>query len=396
MKVAVLKSPGGVENIAIETRPDPTPGAGEVLVRVHASSLNFHDYQVIMGMSPFPVPDGRILMSDGAGEVVTVGEGVTAFKPGDKVMSVFFPNWASGEPTNASMAGIPGDFADGFGAELVAAPATAFTRIPKGWSYAEAATLPCAALTAWRALMVNARIKPDDVVLIQGTGGVSIFALQFAKAAGATVIATSSSAEKLEQLKALGADYVINYKETPDWGQAAAALTGGRGVDLVVEVGGTGTLGQSFQAVSMGGHISLIGALTGMDEPVPLIIAMGKSATLKGVTVGSRAEQEDMVKALEAKGIRPVIDSSFSLDKIADASPIRPRTSISARSAWSFEEALSFQDRLGNQDRNKVRRSWASKSHEVYSVKAIKPCIAKSMHAVPARDPITDDRVFRT
>lgn len=317
MKVAAVKSPAGLENIAIETRPDPVAQPGELLVRVHASSLNFHDYAVVIGQ--INAADGRIPMSDGAGEVVAVGAGVRNFAPGDKVLSLFFPNWATGEPSFERMGGVPGDHVDGFAAELIAAPATAFTRLPAGWDYKEAATLPCAALTAWRALMVEARIKPGDVVLTQGTGGVSIFALQFAKAAGATVISTSSSAEKLERLKALGADHLINYKEQPDWGQAAAALTLGRGVDVVVEVGGAGTMAQSLQAIRIGGHISLIGVLAGWAGEVPTAIAMAKNVTIKGVTVGSRQHQEDMIRALEITGIRPVIDSTFPLDKIADA-----------------------------------------------------------------------------
>lgn len=317
MKVAAVKAPGGLENLVVETRPDPTPGPGEILVRVRASSLNYHDFAVVMG--GIPTADRRIPMSDGAGDVVGVGAGVTAFSPGDKVMSLFFPHWGAGRPSRERMGGVPGDHADGFAAELVAAPASAFTRIPAGWDYAEAATLPCAALTAWRALMVEAQIKPGDVVLTQGTGGVSIFALQFAKAAGATVIATSSSAAKLERLKALGADHLINYKEDPTWGRTAASLTGGRGVDVVVEVGGPGTLGESIQAVRIDGHISLIGVLTGWAGETPTAVVMGRNVTIRGVTVGSAEQQAAMIAGLEANGIRPVIDSSFPLDKIADA-----------------------------------------------------------------------------
>ena len=253
MKVAAVKKPGGPGNLVIEERADPTPGRGEILVRVKASSLNYHDFVVVMG--GIPTPDGRIPMSDGACEVVAVGEGTKKFKVGDKVLSLFFPNWYSGQPEMAGFASVPGDGADGFGAELVAAPETAFTRMPEGYSFEEAATLPCAALTAWRALMVEAKIKPGDWVLTQGTGGVSVFALQFAKAAGARVIATSSSDEKLKRLKELGADHLINYKDTPDWGKKAKALTGGRGVDEVVEIGGPGTLAQSIAASKMGGHI---------------------------------------------------------------------------------------------------------------------------------------------
>jgi NADPH:quinone reductase-like Zn-dependent oxidoreductase len=315
MKVAAVKAPGGLDKLAIENRPDPVAGPGEILVRVHASSLNYHDYAVAAGI--IKTPDGRIPMSDGAGEVVQVGAGVTRFKTGDKVLSTFFPHWESGGPAPHRMADVPGDGADGFAAELVAMPASAFTRLPKGWTYAQAATLPCAALTAWRALIVEAKIKPGDVVLTQGTGGVSIFALQLAKAMGATVVATSSSAEKLAKLKDLGADHLINYKEEANWGQAAAALTGG--VDAVVEIGGAGTMNQSIFASKLGGHISLIGVLAGWSGEIATAAAMGKNVTIKGITVGSKQEQEEMIAAIDATGIKPVIDSSFSLDKIAAA-----------------------------------------------------------------------------
>lgn len=318
MKIAVVRAPAGLNNLVIESRAKPEPGPNEILVRVRASSLNFHDYAVVLGR--IQAADGRVPMSDGAGEVVSVGTGVTEFQPGDKVLSLFFPNWDAGGPNFQRMSGVPGDHADGFAAEYVAAPASAFTRMPKGWSFGEAATLPCAALTAWRGLMVEAKIKPGDVVLTQGTGGVSIFALQLAKAAGATVISTSSSPDKLKRLKELGADHLINYKENPNWGQAAAALTeGARGVDVVVEVGGAGTMAQSLQAVRIGGHISLIGVLAGWAGEVPTAIAMGKNVTIKGVTVGSKQDQLDMIAGFEATAISPVIDSTFPLDKIAEA-----------------------------------------------------------------------------
>lgn len=317
MKVAALKSPGGLDKIVIEDRAQPVAGPGQILVRVRASSLNFHDFAVVAGM--IRTPDGRIPMSDGAGEVVAVGEGVTRFKVGDSVLSTFFPNWLAGGPKLERLIGVPGDNADGFAAEYVAMPATAFTRIPKGWTMAQAATLPCAALTAWRALMVEARIRPGDIVLTQGTGGVSIFALQLAKAAGATVVATSSSPEKLARLKALGADHLINYKEDASWGQTAMAMTGGRGVDAVVEIGGPGTMGQSIQACRIGGHISLIGVLTGVSGDIPTALAMSKNVMIQGITVGSRQDQEDMIDAIEANGLLPVIDSTFPLDQIAAA-----------------------------------------------------------------------------
>jgi len=317
MKVAAVKKPGGPGNLIIEDRADPKPAVGEILVRIYASSLNYHDFVVVMG--GIPTDDGRIPMSDGAGEVVAVGEGVTKFKPGDKVVSLFFPNWQAGEIEAAGFASVPVDGADGFGAELVAAPETSFTRMPEGYSYQEAATLPCAALTAWRALMVEAKVKPGDWVLTQGTGGVSIFALQFAKAAGCRVISTSSSDEKLQRVKELGADHVINYKDTPDWGKAAKALTGGRGVDEVVEIGGPGTLAQSITASRPGGHISLIGVLTGVSGEVPTAALFSLNITLSGITVGSRRHQEDMIAAIEANGIKPVLDKDFPLSEIAAA-----------------------------------------------------------------------------
>ena len=317
MKVAAVKKPGGPGNLIIEDRADPKPAVGEILVRIYASSLNYHDFVVVMG--GIPTDDGRIPMSDGAGEVVAVGEGVTKFKPGDKVVSLFFPNWQAGEIEAAGFASVPGDGADGFGAELVTAPETSFTRMPEGYSYQEAATLPCAALTAWRALMVEAKVKPGDWVLTQGTGGVSIFALQFAKAAGCRVISTSSSDEKLQRVKELGADHVINYKDTPDWGKAAKALTGGRGVDEVVEIGGPGTLAQSITASRPGGHISLIGVLTGVSGEVPTAALFSLNITLSGITVGSRRHQEDMIAAIEANGIKPVLDKDFPLSEIAAA-----------------------------------------------------------------------------
>jgi len=191
--------------------------------------------------------------------------------------------------------------------------------MPEGWSFEEAATLPCAALTAWRGLFAEANIQPGQWVLTQGTGGVSIFALQFAKAAGCRVISTSSSPEKMEKLKALGADHVINYKETPEWGAEAFKLTGGRGVDEVVEIGGPGTMAQSIAACRPGGHISLIGVLTGISGEVPTAALFSRNITVSGITVGSRRMQEDMVDAIEANGIKPVIDSKFPLDQIAAA-----------------------------------------------------------------------------
>jgi NADPH:quinone reductase-like Zn-dependent oxidoreductase len=251
--------------------------------------------------------------------VTAVGDGVVGFAEGDPVVSCFFPSWQDGGPALPKLVGVPGDHADGFATQTVTRPATAFTRAPAGYRPAESATLTCAALTAWRGLMVEARVKPGDVVLTQGTGGVSIFALQFAKAAGCWVISTSSSDEKLHKLHGLGADELINYRDTPDWASRVLELTDGRGVDVVVEIGGAGTLPQSISAVRVGGHISLIGVLAGFAGEVPTAALFGRNAALKGITVGSRAQQLDMIQAIEANGIRPVIDSSFPLEQIAEA-----------------------------------------------------------------------------
>ena len=214
---------------------------------------------------------------------------------------------------------MPGDGIDGYAREEIVAPAGWFTRVPRGYSAAEAATLTCAGLTAWRALFADGSVKPGSTVLVQGTGGVSIFALQFAKAAGARVIATSSSDAKLERLRAMGADETINYKDVPAWGVKALELTGGAGVDCVVEIGGAGTLDQSMMATRVGGHVALIGVLAGCAGPVQTALLMAKNLRVQGLTVGSRAMQLDMIAAVEANGIRPVIDSHFPLADLADA-----------------------------------------------------------------------------
>lgn len=317
MRAVRLKAPGGIDNLFVSNAEPGPVGPHDVAVRLHASSLNYHDYIVVLG--GIPTPDGRIPMSDGAGEVVAVGPAVSDFKPGDRVISTFFPLWVEGEPSAAKFAEVPGDRTDGYARETVVVSATALTHAPRGYSHAEAATLPCAALTAWRALYVEASLQPGETVLVQGTGGVSIFALQFAKASGATVIATSSSDAKLERLKAMGADHVINYKTDTHWGVTARSLTGGRGVDHVVEVGGPGTLTQSIMACRMRGNISLIGVLTGFAGDMPTALAMQGNVRITGITVGSRAQQQAMVAAIEATGIRPVIDSTFPLEEIGEA-----------------------------------------------------------------------------
>lgn len=318
MQAIHLKQPGGLDHLHVTDIEAPgEPGPGEIRVRVHASSLNFHDYAVVAGM--IPTEENRIPMSDGAGIVEAVGPGVSEFAVGDAVVSTFFPGWHEGPPRIADFSTTPGDGIEGFAREQVVAAATSFTHQPKGYSHAEAATLTTAGLTAWRALVVDGGIKAGDTVLVLGTGGVSIFALQFAQMMGARVIATSSSDAKLERLKALGAEHVINYKTTPEWGKAVLELTGGQGVDQVVEVGGPGTLPQSINAVRIGGHIALIGILTGRQGEVPTIKLMAKQARLQGLIVGSRRDQVEMIRALEANAIKPVIDREFALDQIGDA-----------------------------------------------------------------------------
>lgn len=316
-KAIYVQPGGGYANVQIGTCEAAAPQAGEISVRLHASSLNYHDFAVVSGM--WGPSERRIPMADGAGQVTAVGAGVTEFKVGDAVVSTFFPDWLDGQPLVEGFASVPGDGIDGYARQQVTARATSFTRAPSGYSHAEAATLTTAGLTAWRALMADDQLKPGDSVLVQGTGGVSIFALQFAKLAGATVIATSSSDAKLERLKALGADHVINYRSTPAWGEQVRKLTDNRGVDHVIEVGGPATLEQSMIAARIGGHISLIGILTGVAGELPLVHALVRQIRLQGVLVGSRAQQQAMVRAIDANGLRPVVDKHFELEQIVEA-----------------------------------------------------------------------------
>ena len=318
MKLVRLKAPGGLDRLEVGEESAPgEPGPGEIRVRVHASSLNFHDYGVVSGR--MPTEEGRIPMSDGAGIVEAVGEDIEEFAVGDAVVSCFFPTWLDGSARVGDFTTVPGDGVDGYAREQVVRPANWFTHAPKSYSHAEAATLTTAGLTAWRALVVDGGLKAGDTVLVLGTGGVSIFALQIARSMGAQVIATSSSDEKLERLRAMGAAETLNYKTSPEWGPRVRQLTGGRGVDHVIEVGGPGTLPQSIEAVRIGGHISLIGVLTGRAGEVPTAKLMAKQARLQGLIVGSREQQVEMIRGLDASGLRPVIDRTFALENIADA-----------------------------------------------------------------------------
>ncbi len=316
-KAIILQTGGGYDKVTLGTRAAAAPKAGEITVRLHANSLNYHDFAVVSGM--WGPTEPRIPMADGAGVVTAVGEGVSEFKVGDHVVSTFFPTWLAGEPLVEGFATTPGDGVDGYAREVVTASCHAFTLAPKGWSHVESSTLTTAALTAWRAMMSDDALKPGDTVLVQGTGGVSIFALQFAKMAGATVIATSSSDDKLEKLKTLGADHLINYRKITNWGEVAREMTGGRGVDHVVEVGGPATLNQSMLAARVGGHLSVIGILTGLGGEVSIVTALIKQLRLQGLIVGNRTQQQDMVKAIDANGMRPIVDKVFPLESMVDA-----------------------------------------------------------------------------
>jgi len=317
MRQVTLASPGGLNNLKLVEVEKPTPKSDQVVVKVAASSLNYHDLLVALGQ--IPTDDGRILLSDCAGEIVAVGDAVTRWKVGDTAMSCCYPHWVEGPPQDKLLSFI-GDNEDGYSTEYMAISEKSITRTPKGWTMAEAATLPCAGLTAWRALVDLGNLQAGETVLVQGTGGVSIFALQLAKSMGAKVIATSSSDEKLKRLQNLGADEVINYKDEPQWGKAVLAKTGGLGVDHVVEVGGGGTFGESVRAVKLGGHIALIGVLSGpaVSEIILPRIFM-KQIRLSGIAMGNQQSQLAMLSYLDSTNIRPIISDTFDLSELAAA-----------------------------------------------------------------------------
>jgi len=318
MKVMALRSPIGLDTMQMEERPDPgSPGPGEIRVALHGSTLNNHDLGVAAGRRQ--VADGLIPLADGAGIVEAVGTDVTDFAVGDSVVSCFFPDWQDGAPRIGDFSRTPGDGFDGFAQEYVVRPATAFTLAPKSYDAVEAASITTAGLTAWRALVVDGKMTAGSSVLLLGTGGVSIWALQIAKMIGATVAITSSSDEKLERARALGADHVLNYRAVPEWGKAIRDWTGGLGVDHVVEVGGPSTMAQSAEAVRIGGHVAMIGGLAGYKGGLPVLTMMMKQARAQGLIVGSRRQQQDFIRAIDANGLRPVIDRRFPLERLADA-----------------------------------------------------------------------------
>ena len=316
MRVVQVKTPGGLDHLTLAEQEVGEPGPREIRVRWHASSLNYHDLLVANG--GLPVSDGRIPMSDGAGEIVAIGAGVIRWQTGDKVMSLFFPDWQEGRHRSERTRAITGDSIDGCAREYAVLSENAVTRMPKGLTYAEAATLPCAGLTAWQALMVRGQMQAGDSLLVQGTGGVSIFALQIAKAAGVSVVATTSSNAKGERLRAIGADHIINYSEDENWGDTVRKVSGG-GVDHVIDIGGGATLQHSIIAARTSGQISLVGILGGVSAKVNVPMIFSKQLQVHGVAVGSAAMQDSMVRAVENGGIKPVIDANYDLSEIAAA-----------------------------------------------------------------------------
>jgi len=314
MKVLELEGGFGLDSLKVAERPDPQPGPYQVTVRVKAASLNFRDLLTVQGFYNPKQKLPLIPCSDGAGEVVAVGPSVTRFKLGDRVASLFSQGWLGGPPDRSKLATTLGGPLDGMLAEQVVLREDGLIAVPAYLSDEEAATLPCAGVTAWSALTQGA-LTAGDTLLVQGTGGVSLFALQFGKLLGARVIATSSSDEKLAKARALGASDGINYKAEPEWGKKARALTHGVGVDHVIEVGGAGTLEQSLRAVRMGGHVSIIGQLTGNSGEVNLIPILMQNVRLQGVLVGSRETFQSMNKALALHQVRPVIDRVFPLEE---------------------------------------------------------------------------------
>jgi len=318
MKVYEIRETKGIESLVIVERAAPKAGPGQVLIRVHAASLNYRDLLIVRGQYMRGLKLPLIPLSDGAGEIVETGSGVTRVKVGDRVAGIFMQGWLSGDVSAYHAQGALGGALDGMLAEYVVLHEDGVVHIPSHLSYEEAATLPCAAVTAWNAL-TDWVLKPGIRVLAQGTGGVSIFALQFAEMAGAGVIVTSSSDDKLKKAAAMGAIGLINYRSTPDWDRRALDLTDGTGVDHIIEVGGPGTLARSLNAVRVGGRVSLIGLLTGVQDVVNPMPILGKQIQVQGIFVGSREMFEAMNRAIALHQLRPVIDRVFPFEEAREA-----------------------------------------------------------------------------
>ena len=319
MKAFEIQNTFGLDSLTLTERLEPSPGFGQVLIKLRAASLNYRDLMVVKGLYNPKQPLPLIPLSDGVGEVVAIGEGVTRVKSGDRVAGTFFQNWLSGELTEAKAKSALGGAIDGLLAEYAVLHEDGVVHVPEHLTDEEAATLPCAAVTAWNALITSGGVKAGDTVLVQGTGGVSLFALQFAQVLGARVIATSSSDEKLERVRQLGASDTINYKQTPDWGKQVQQLTAGIGVDYIVEVGGAGTLNQSLRAVRYGGQISLIGVLSGGAGEISTASILIKNVRVQGIYVGSREIFEAMNRAIALHKLKPVVDRVFPFNEVREA-----------------------------------------------------------------------------
>ncbi len=314
MRALNVTAPWGLDAIQVAEVPDPVAGPGQVLVRMKAVSLNYRDLLMVNGMygrGSAGTKDVITPFSDGCGVIEAVGTGVTKFKVGDRVATLFFQNWTSGPPNLEKLMSALGFPIPGAGAELQVFGQDGVSKVPEFLTDQQVATLPCAGLTAWRGLFEDASLEPGDTVVLQGTGGVSIFGLQFARAAGLRTVITSSSDEKLARAKAMGADHLVNYKTTPAWSGPVREATGGRGADFIMEVGGGGTIQESMKAIRIGGHIAIIGVVAGAGDPFNPAALIGNSAKLQGLSVGSRDMFEAMCRAIELHKIAPVVDKVF-------------------------------------------------------------------------------------
>ena len=315
MKTYRLEKTGSLDHLSLNQEPDPTPGAQDVVIRVRANALNYRDLMVMRGAYRVPPRPRVIPLSDGAGEVVAVGAGVKRLRAGDRVAGAFFQGWMGGHIASEHLSTDLGGSIDGMLSEYVVLNEQGVVKIPAHLSFEEAATLPCAAVTAWCCLTDQRQLMPGDTVLTLGSGGVSVFGIQLARMFGARVIATTSSDAKAEKLRALGAHEVINYVTHPDWDREVMRLTGRRGADFVIEVGGPGTLACSLKSAAIGGHVVQVGILGGVGQQLDPVLFRGRSITTRSITVGSRQSFEAMLRAIEVNELRPVIDKVFAFDE---------------------------------------------------------------------------------
>lgn len=336
MKVIEVQGSFGIDNLAVAERPDPKPGPGEVMIRMKASSLNFRDLLMVKGLynprQPLPI----IPCSDGVGEAVAIGDGVFRVKVGDRVAGCFFQEWFSGEPTLEKTATTLGSPLDGMLAEYRVLNEQGVVHVPEHLTDEQAATLPCAALTAWSALVTYGGVRAGDTILVQGTGGVALFGLQIGRIIGARVVVISSSGEKLERVAGMGADHGINYKETPQWGKAARQWSDGVGVDHVIEVGGAGTLQESLQAVRLGGQISMIGVLSGAAKELNILPILMKNVRVQGIFVGHREGFESMNRAIAHHKLVPMVDRVFPFREVKEALRVMERGEHFGKICLSF------------------------------------------------------------